>query len=132
MTEANVETIRRVYDAIRRRDVDAVVQEMHPDMEGTARVMSAEGTVFRGHEGMRRFLDEILPVFPDWAPEVARVTPIDDSLLVELHLRAHGASSGVPLLETAWQTVRFRDRKVISWHGHASEAEAREAIGLPG
>jgi ketosteroid isomerase-like protein len=132
VTEEHVQTIRRVYDAIRRRDVDAVVQEMDPGMEGTARVMAADGSVFRGHDGMRRFLDEILRVFPDWAPEVATVTAHGDGLLVELRVRAQGAGSGVPLVETAWQAVRFLDGRIVSWSGYATEAEAREDLESAG
>jgi len=130
MSHENVETLYRVYDALRRRDVDGFVREMHPDVEGTARVMSVDGEVFRGHDGMRRFMDEIITVFPDWDVEVADASIHGDRVLATLRLSAHGARSGVPLDQTAWQVIGFREGKILSWHGFPTRSEALEAVGL--
>jgi hypothetical protein len=49
MSQENVDALYRAYDAITRRDKEAFVREMHPDVEGLLRVMEAEGGVHRGH-----------------------------------------------------------------------------------
>jgi ketosteroid isomerase-like protein len=125
----NIETMYRAYDAMRRGDKEAFVREMHPDVEGRAYVMEAEGVVYRGHSGMRRFFDEAFSVFPDWHPEVVRATEYGDTVLAEIKTAGRGARSGVALEQTAWQVIKFRDGKAVWWRGYGNQADAIEAAG---
>jgi ketosteroid isomerase-like protein len=92
MSQENVEVVYRAYDALRRRDKEAFVRELHPDVEGVVYIMEPEGTVYRGHPDMRRFIDELLSVFPDWHPEVVRATDYGDTVLAELRLTGRGCA----------------------------------------
>ncbi len=130
MSQENVELVQRTYEAIRRRDVEGCLRELHPEVQGTAFLMSLEDEVFHGHEGFRRFLERLFEVFPDWAPEITEALAHNDMVLVAIRVSAHGAASGVPLNWTYWQVARLRDGKVISWHGFGTRAEAVEALGL--
>jgi ketosteroid isomerase-like protein len=132
VSEENVQIVHRVYDALRRRDVEAFLREMHPDVEGMSWVMEADGDVFRGHDGMRRFLGEIWAVFPDWSVEVVEVIAHEDKALAELDLGGRGAGSGAPVHDTRWQVATFRDGRVIAWRGFAAREEALAAAGLTG
>jgi ketosteroid isomerase-like protein len=130
MSRENVEAVYRVYEAVRSHDKDAFVREGDPDVEGVSHVMDAEGTVYRGHEGMRRFLDEIVSVFPDWHPEVVGATDYGNTVVAEIRTKGRGAASGLAVEQTVWQVIKFRDGKVIRWDGYGSHAEALEAVGL--
>ncbi len=80
--------------AIRRRDVEGGLRELHPEVEGKAFIMSLEDEVFHGHEGFRRFLERVFEVFPDWDPEITEVLAHDDMVLVAVRVSGHGAASG--------------------------------------
>ena len=130
MSQKNVDAVHRAYDAIRRRDKEAFVREQHPDVEGVIHVMNAEGVIYRGHAGMRRFLDELFSVFPDWHPEVLRADDYGDTVLAEIKTAGQGVRSGVAIEQTIWQVIRFRDGKSVWFHGYGTKAEALEAVGL--
>ena len=59
MSQENVEVVRRAYDAIRRRDLHAFLDLIHPDVEATSRVLEVEGAVYRGREGCAQFMEDI-------------------------------------------------------------------------
>ena len=130
MSQENVEIVYRAYDAIRRHDIEAFVREQHPDVVGVVHVMQAEGDVYRGHSGMRRFLEEIFSVFPDWYPEVVQAEDHGDTVLAEIRLAGRGVRSGIAAEQNIWQVLKFRDGKGISFHGYGTRAEALEAMRL--
>jgi ketosteroid isomerase-like protein len=130
MSQENVEAVERGYDALRRRDKEAFVRETHPDVEGVLYVMEAEGSVYRGHAGMHRFIDELFSVFPDWHPEVVQATDHGDIVLAQVKFAGRGARSGVALEQILWQVVHFSDGKAIRFQAYATQAEALEAAGL--
>jgi ketosteroid isomerase-like protein len=129
MSRENVETVRRAYDALRRRDLHAVLDVLDPEVEATSRLADAEGTVYRGREGVRRMIDELLSVFPDWAPEVVDARDLGHSVVAELRVVGRAVGSGITVGDTAWQVLEFRDGKVVQLHGYGSEAEALAAAG---
>ena len=60
MSQENVETVRRAFQAFNDRDVDAMLANWSDDVEmrligGFADLMGSE---FRGHEGIRLWMDE--------------------------------------------------------------------------
>jgi ketosteroid isomerase-like protein len=131
MSRENVELVRRGYEAMRNRDLHAVLELIDPEFEGTFRILEVEGATYRGHEGMRRFAEEVWSVFPDWHPEVVSVREVADDVLV-LHVRGtgRGVGSGVEVDLTAWHIVKVRDGRVLSTRDYRTEAKALEAVGL--
>jgi ketosteroid isomerase-like protein len=130
MSQENVQVVYRAYDAIRRHDIEAFVREQHPDVVGWAYTMQAEGTTYRGHSGMRDFLEEIFSVFTDWHPEVVQAEDYGDTVLAQIRTAGRGVRSGIELGQNIWQVLKFRDGKAIWWRGYGSRAEALEAVGL--
>jgi ketosteroid isomerase-like protein len=66
MSQENVETFRRGYEAVNRGDVDGLLVAIHPDVEFTSLIAEAEGETFRGHEGVRRWSEG--GCAPPWRP----------------------------------------------------------------
>jgi ketosteroid isomerase-like protein len=126
----NVDGLYRAYDAMRRRDLHAFLALMDPEVEATFRVLAVEGTVYRGHEGIRRFAEEVWSVFPDWHPEVDEAREVGDAVVAKVRGVGQGVVSGIEVEMTVWQVVKFRDGKAIWIHGYATEREALEAVGL--
>src|SRR3954452_17369833 len=129
MSQENVECASRMYDALNRRDEEALLREMDPEVEGVVYFMQTEGTVYRQHSGVRRLFDELFGVFPDWHAEVA-ITEHGKVLVMEVRMTGTGANSGLAVAQTGWQVLRFRNGKIARFHGYGSQAEALEAVGL--
>ncbi len=130
MSQENVEAVRRAHNAMTRGDKDAFVREMDPEVEGVSRVMAAEGVTYRGHDGMRRFIDDLRSVFPNFRSEVVRAVEYGGAVVAELRFSGRAAASGLEIEERAWQAVTFRDGKAVWFEAYGSEDEALEAVGL--
>ena len=130
MSQENVATVYRLYAASRRRDKEACLREADPDVEIVSYLMGIEGTVYRGHAGVRRYIDDLFRAFPDWHPEILRTTDRGDKVLAEVRMAGQGSSSGIVIEQTVWQVTTFRNGKMVGFHGYGSRAEAFEAVGL--
>lgn len=126
-----MELYYRATDAFARRDLDAFLALVDPGVEFVARTGFVEGGgSYRGHDGVRRWFEELLSVFPDWRSEIREVRDPGDLVIVKLRAHAHGVGSAVPVDLDLWQVVEARHAKAIWWATYTSEAEALEAARL--
>ena len=93
MSQENVENYRRAAAAWLRGDFDATLAFADEDAEIISAVFIMEGS-YRGHEGVRRWWQDLHDTFPDWDAEVGEVRALGDATLAVLHIRGHGGESG--------------------------------------
>ena len=117
-----------VYGALNSGDLDAFLALIADDVEATSMVAEAEGTVFRGHAGVRTWWNTVRGAFADVRWELLGVRGSGDRGV--LHFRMSGTLSSVPVEQIMWQASVLRDGKVIWWAFFRSEREALEAVGL--
>ena len=130
MSEQNLELTRRVYEAFNRGDIDTCLTLADEDAEISSRLAPlAEGS-YRGHEGMRRWLQNLWDAFPDWRSELVEVRDAGSMTVATVRIQGHGRESGAPLDQTIWQVLWWRDGKCIRLKPYDSESEALEAAGL--
>jgi len=130
MSRENVETVRRAHAALARGDAEAFIREMDDDIEGVSRVMAAEGVTYSGHEGMRRFVEDLLSVFPDFRSEVVGAVEGAQAVVAELRFGGSASRSGLTVDGRTWQALTFRGGKILSFRAYETEAAALEAVGL--
>ena len=122
----NVELARRAYDAVNRRDIDAFLCLMDADVELLA---AMEGT-YRGHDGVRRWWDDLLQTIPNLTIEIGEVRTLEDVTVTALRFRGRGAESSTPFEQLGWNAARWRRGKCIWWRTLQTEAEALDAVRL--
>jgi ketosteroid isomerase-like protein len=131
-SQENEEELRATADAVisalNAGDLDAFLEFGSEDVEFTSMVAEAEGTVFRGHEGMRAWWETIRGAFQDVRWELLDVQGSGDHVVA--HLRMRGTLGGAPVQQTMWQTLKLREGKATWWAFFRTEAEALEAVGL--
>jgi ketosteroid isomerase-like protein len=131
MSQENVEMVRRAYQALTDHDLHTFLELMHPEVTATSRILEVEGAVYEGRDGMRRLIEGIWSVFPDWRSEVLEAREVhDDLVLATVRSVGRGVDSGIEVDMTAWQSLTFRDGKLISAQPYETEADALEAVGL--
>jgi hypothetical protein len=128
MSQENVELAYRAIEAFNRRDLDALLALMDDDVEVASHFVVIEGG-YHGHEGMRRWWQNLLNAFPDFMIEIVEVRELGDVTVAALRIRGHGASSDAPFDAATWQIVGWRG-KCIWWRMFDSQDEALEAVGL--
>ena len=131
MSQENVDRYFESVEAFNRRDLDAFLAFMDPEMEFVVRLMEMEGRPYlRGHDGVREWWRGMFAVFPDFKIDVLEARDLGDSVIAALRLRGHSGDSGVPFNEAVWLASKARDGKATWWQTFRSEAEALEAAGL--
>jgi ketosteroid isomerase-like protein len=133
MSQENVEVVLRIHRAVVRGDVEGLLAEVHPSGEYRAAVqqaMEGEDGVFRGHEGMRRWLGELHDLYEEFESEIVDIRDVGDQVVVAFVVRAKGSGSGITLEQALAQVVTLRAGKAIEVRDYFSFEEALEAVGL--
>jgi ketosteroid isomerase-like protein len=133
MSQENVELLYRAQAAFNRRDIDAALALYDPDVEFIPRTLELEGgDPYRGHDGVRSWLENLFGVFPDFSTEIDEVRDLGDVTVARVRLRGQGTESDVPMEQASWLVTEWRHKKCVRWRTFRSEAEALEAAGLRG
>jgi ketosteroid isomerase-like protein len=129
MSHENVELIQRFYqhyfetgelpwdivdEAVELRDHDA------PDQSG----------VYRGHAGVRRWLDDWDAAWAEWSIEPEEFIDADDFVVVVVRMHTKGPGSGVELDRQDAIVYRCRNDKIIRTDYYNSREQVLEAAGL--
>jgi ketosteroid isomerase-like protein len=129
MSQENVQLTRGAFQAFDDRDLDALLAVLDDDVEAFPILAGMDGG-YRGHEGIRRWWQDLLDASPDFTVEIVEVRDLGDVTLTKVQARGHGAGSDIPFEETIWSVARWRGKKSVWSRVLATEAEALEAVGL--
>ena len=95
MSAANVETLRRGYEALNRGDLSVVRELLDPDIEWNEPAASLEGGTHRGRDSFERFLRGWLESFDAFRIEPEQVVERGDDLVAVVHQTGTGRTSGL-------------------------------------
>jgi ketosteroid isomerase-like protein len=134
MSQENVETVRRAYEALNRGDLDGALADVHPDAEADwSESRSAAGGmiegVIHGREALRaRIQDGFDHWHVSWEQqELLEVS--DDRVLSVASVRFRGRD-GIELSDRGAQLWTFAGGKVVHLRFFASKERALESLGL--
>jgi uncharacterized protein len=133
MSEENVEAFRASLEAYNRRDIEAFLAAFDPTVEIhplTLAMFGREGTVYRGHEGIRQFLRDVDEVLPGIKVEPLEFRDLGERVVATGRLHARGRASGAEVESPIGWLVEFRDGRVIRMTDFLDPNKALEAAGL--
>jgi ketosteroid isomerase-like protein len=132
MSQENVEIVRQVVDAANRRDADAFVATLSPDVEWEDNLFWTEGPrTYRGRAGVREWLNQVLEPWESLHMEAEEITDTSDGrILVGFGLTARGKESGAETQLRFWTVSWIADGKITRRQQFQGRAEALEAAGL--
>jgi ketosteroid isomerase-like protein len=122
--------MRLALGAVNRRDAEALVDLMHPEIEFFPILAALEGPVYSGHVGVRRWLRSLELDWEHYETRLERIYDLGASALGLGGWRARGRTSGVELhmQPGAWH-ARVREGRVVWWRTYTDRAEAFAALG---
>ncbi|MDQ3730335.1 MAG: nuclear transport factor 2 family protein [Actinomycetota bacterium] len=130
MSQEHVEAVRRVFEGWTVGDFTASESLMDPNVTlVVTRTFPTEG-VWIGHDGLREHMAQVLDAWDSLTMTAKSFREAGDTVLVSVHQRGVGSSSGVPVEMEYFQLWSFRAGRVIRLEVIADEAEALEAVGL--
>ena len=129
----NIDAFNRAVDALNRRDVDGVLEELDPDVEWRPAlpvVLAGDTTVYRGHDGVRRLLDDLYEVLDEIEIEYSEVRDLGDRVVGIGRMRTRGKGSGA-VTESPFGSVSWvKDGRGVDIRGFLDPDEAMEAAGV--
>ena len=133
MSEENIETLKRGFEAASRLDGDALLEDLDPEIEWRPRfqiMLGGEARVFRGHEGVREAFRDLYGALDGIKPEVSEVRDPGDQIVALGRLSIRGKGSGAEAESPAGWVVEFKNGKVVRASEYLDPKEALEAAGL--
>ena len=126
-----MEAFKRALDAANRRDFEAVLEEIDPEVEWHAALQTlGEAGVYRGHEALRELDRSFSGVFAEVHYEFSEIRDLGDRVLAVGRMRGRGLESGVET-ESPWAfLIQFKNGKAIWVRAFLDPREALEAAGL--
>jgi ketosteroid isomerase-like protein len=126
------ELVRRAVDAFMARDLDGILAVADEGIVLRSLLTEAERPLYRGHEGVRDWFDNVFGVFPDWKPSPRRASHDEDgAVVIGLDVTATGAGSGVPIDQTYWLGARVEAGKIRFFGFFRTEEDALAAVNSP-
>ena len=130
MASANVELVRRGFEAFNRRDWDGALALMADSVTWSPVIAAAETSLLRGKEAIRAsWISQVDAV--NVFVEPLELIPAGDIAVVAIaKFTGRGRGSGAPFEETRALTVYFEEGKFVRVESHRDRAEALEAAGV--
>ncbi len=135
MSQENVEIVRRLYDAIARQDVAAVLSFYDPEVEADFS-RSPQGALtggalnYHGHEGVRRMSRDWNEAWANVEYEIVDLVDAGEHVISVLTYRGRGRSSGAEVEQTDYPVWTIRKGKIVRVVWLQTREEALEAAGL--
>jgi ketosteroid isomerase-like protein len=129
----NVQLVRRAFEALSRRDMEAFLEFTDPDVvTDWSRALGPERGTFEGREEVTRFLRSWWDAFDESEIVVDELIDAGDRVVSAFHGRQRGRGSGAVVEGRGSLLVwTFRDGKVVSATLYQQRAEALAAVDLP-
>jgi len=89
-----------------------------------------DSQVFRGPDGLKRWVAKTREIWDEWRFEVERYLDAGDRVVALVHVVAEGGLSGVPLERDTAHVWTLADEKVTKCEVYLDRSEALEALGL--
>jgi ketosteroid isomerase-like protein len=135
MSEENVEIARRSFEAFNRaftEGADDLYALLDPEVEWIPATAILEGRSYHGHEGVRRWIEDMKRDWEDFEPRPEEFLDLGDDRVLALgswHARGRGGDVPLDFPHAAW-LAQYREGKLVRMQTFTERQEALEAAGL--
>jgi ketosteroid isomerase-like protein len=126
--ETSAQLVHGIVEALNRGDVDGMLALMHPDFEWKPLETSPVARVCRGHEQVRRYVEDWLGTMDSVGVDLEEVTELDDSVVAVVRGYARGRASGLELHSHFCQVWTVRSGTAIGMEEYATLEEGLAAL----
>jgi ketosteroid isomerase-like protein len=130
MSQANVEIVRTVFDAVNRGEWDTVLAAYSQDTEWDDRDLRPEGAVHHGIDAMRQEMRAWFGTWSNYWQEIEQIRSAGEQVVVVLRESGEGKGSGAVMDQRIGAVITVRDGLIVRTRLYRDPAEALEAVGL--
>lgn len=128
VSQRNIETVRRVYEAFARRDRRALVGELDPAVRVHNRRSHPDASVYEGLEGFLRFSEIDWEAFEDVVYEPQDFLAYGAYVVVPIKQSGSGKSSTLAIEERIVNVWKLRQGRCVELRIFSTLEEAVEAV----
>ena len=130
MSEENAKRLRSGYGALSRGTIDVELLAADFELVQASSIIDSAG-IFRGRDAVREAIEEVRASFEEleFAPEEI-IDVGDGQVLVLVHARGRGRSSGMAVDDHIAHLWTFRDGKAVRLVIYEEQSEALADLGL--
>ena len=130
MSEENIDLVRRVYEAVARRDTAAVLAMYDPEIEWRAGWDLTGRSVYHGLDDLRTFYHEWYDAWENYEESYEELIDAGEHVVVVATGRGRGRASGAAVQWTQYGTWTIRAGKIVRVVWFPTREQALEAAGL--
>jgi ketosteroid isomerase-like protein len=128
MQPGNVALVREIIDALNRGDVDEVLARMDPDFEWRPLEDSPVARIYRGHEQVRRYMEDWLSTFDILRLELEGPSEVGCHVVVVVRGYGRGRASGVELYNRFCQVWTLRSGTAVRMEEYGTRDQGLAAL----
>jgi ketosteroid isomerase-like protein len=128
-----VDIVREAFEAFNRRDLDAILERCHPQVEWTPPEALPGSRTYHGPAGVRQAIDDMIEIFPDLQAEPVRIVEEGDRVIgfYRWHGTAGESGASIDAFEVkASMLVDFEGEQLRVARFWTTWEEAIEAAGM--
>ncbi|MBN1529047.1 MAG: nuclear transport factor 2 family protein [Thermoleophilaceae bacterium] len=126
----NPDVVRRWFEAFERRDMRVVLELAHPEIEvRPALVGGLEGRVYRGHDGLREFVDDVDAIWTAFRIELQELRDAGDAVIALGHTWG-GGRDGITVDAPGGWLLGMSDGMIRRFRSFNTWEETLEAAGV--
>jgi uncharacterized protein len=130
MSGENVKIVRRMYEATNRGDPDAALEALAPEIEiHLAGVFPDLDPVYRGHVGVRRWVEQTREPWEELLVEPDRVIDLGARVLVLAHFHVRGRD-GIEVQRPVAHLWTMRNGQAVRMDAYSNHQNGLAAAGL--
>src|ERR1051325_1254255 len=124
MSQENVEIVRAGYEALNRRDYDAWINTLHPEVELHELPINPDASVFKGHDEVRKWTRSVFEVASEGSRfEPEQLEEIGRFVLVSVRAVLFARGSNIPVEGRIFHVIEVVNGEARRIWGFLSEAE---------
>ena len=121
--------VRRFVDAYNSRQLEAQIELCDPEIELVPLRAVLEETIYRGHDGIRRFARDIVESWSEAHIEILEFEARGEQAVFIGYLRLKGRSSGAVTEVMGAAAWSVRDERLLRIAYHQTLQDARRELG---
>jgi ketosteroid isomerase-like protein len=128
MAAADVEALRRGYEALNEGDLCKVRELLHPDIEWHEDRAAPEAGVHRGRDSFEDFLRAWRESFDDFRIEPEEIVEDDQRLIALVRQSGRGRASGVEVAVRIAHAWTVQDGRAVRWQSYPRREDALASV----
>jgi len=129
MSRENLELAREVLDLLGTRDGSRLIALSDPEVEWHSFFAISEEGVYRGHDGTRRYMNDLEDAWEVGRAEVDDALGVGDVAVLVGRIHYRGKGSGVESASPAGWMLKFRAGKLLCFRAFRDPEQVLQRIG---